>query len=249
MPGDYSVIASIYEELELGEFATQMVPQIITYAQRNDWAGRSILDLGCGTGRSMDWLAAHGYVLTGIDRSSEMLQAARQRFSSSSRGVTFVQQDIRKLDESYRADLALAIDVVHELESLRDLESTFQSVYSALRENRWFIFDLLTVEGLVNRCQPNFAAKESETLNVFFSDDFDYERQFQERRFIIFNKESENWKRREARRTLRSYPIQAVSTLLQRSKFRVNAILSENLQAYEPGQTRTNRVIIMAQKQ
>lgn len=37
-----------------------------------------VLDVACGSGRHMQWLAQRGYTCTGIDRSAEALEAARQ---------------------------------------------------------------------------------------------------------------------------------------------------------------------------
>lgn len=41
-------------------------------------AGASVLDVACGSGRHMQWLAQRGCHCTGIDRSAEALETARQ---------------------------------------------------------------------------------------------------------------------------------------------------------------------------
>ncbi len=41
--------------------------------------GKTLLEVGCGTGRWSAWLAAQGYDVTGLDRSPGMLEVARQR--------------------------------------------------------------------------------------------------------------------------------------------------------------------------
>jgi 2-polyprenyl-3-methyl-5-hydroxy-6-metoxy-1,4-benzoquinol methylase len=38
-----------------------------------------LLDIGCGTGIDAAYFARRGYIVTGIDRSSEMVNVARQR--------------------------------------------------------------------------------------------------------------------------------------------------------------------------
>ena len=50
-------------------------------------AGARVLDVACGSGRHMQWLATRGCVCTGIDRSAEALVTARQH------GIT-LQADI-----------------------------------------------------------------------------------------------------------------------------------------------------------
>ncbi|HUU44401.1 MAG TPA: methyltransferase domain-containing protein [Acidobacteriota bacterium] len=55
--------------------------------------GASILDVGCGTGRHSVALAQHGFAVTGIDLSDEMLEKARARATASKTHVTFLQSD------------------------------------------------------------------------------------------------------------------------------------------------------------
>src|SRR6478609_3000816 len=45
---------------------------------------RSVLDLGCGTGRHALLLAESGYSITGVDRSAEMLSAAQTQLANAS---------------------------------------------------------------------------------------------------------------------------------------------------------------------
>lgn len=54
--------------------------------------GARILDLGCGTGRDMAWLASQGLVVVGADLSAGMLYQARARTSGQ-----LVQMDMRQL--------------------------------------------------------------------------------------------------------------------------------------------------------
>jgi 2-polyprenyl-3-methyl-5-hydroxy-6-metoxy-1,4-benzoquinol methylase len=46
-----------------------------------DGAGKRALDAACGTGRWAEWLAAHGYAVTGTDASEPMLAVARAKFA------------------------------------------------------------------------------------------------------------------------------------------------------------------------
>jgi len=57
--------------------------------------GRRVLDVGCGTGRFTRLLAATGADVTGIDRSSRMLQAA-QRGRTAGRNVRLERRDANR---------------------------------------------------------------------------------------------------------------------------------------------------------
>jgi len=248
MPGDYQILAAIHDEIGLGEFAEQMTAHLIDYAQRNDWFGRQIIDLGCGSGQSLLWLAQHGYVVTGVDQSPQMLNLARQTLVKGNAHANLIERDIRDLDGIEGMDLALALDVLHEMNSLRDLETTFQTVHNLLQPNKLLIFDLHTIEGLVLRQQAHDGLTyDSDTLTIIAENNYDYDRQIQRRHYTIFRKQDALWQRYGARRILRAYPIQGVTALVKRCGFDVVHVLDANLQGYKPGNS-TTRVIIMAQK-
>ena len=56
--------------------------------------GKSILDLGCGTGNHAVLLAQRGYKVTAVDRSAAMLQTARAKADQTGVTVDFQQQEI-----------------------------------------------------------------------------------------------------------------------------------------------------------
>jgi SAM-dependent methyltransferase len=66
-------------------------------------AGRSILDVGTGTGRAAILLARGGAIVTGVDASDEMLAVARRRALDAGVSVTFDQADAHRLSYADRA--------------------------------------------------------------------------------------------------------------------------------------------------
>lgn len=245
MSGNYDVLATIHDELGMGNFAQQAIPALVDFAQRNGWMGRKVVDLGCGSGKGTSWLAKHGYIVTGVDKSAEMLNIARLH---SGTGVNWQQQDIETLQGLRDFDLALAIDVLNEFHSLRTLETIFQQVASLLKSDRLFIFDIYTIEGLFARHQEDVVVEhETDDLMVIATNQFDYERQIQKRRYTIFREEQGVWHRQDAERELRAYPIQGVIGLLGRNGFNVNHVLNDSLGVYSSDDS-TNRVFIVAQK-
>jgi ubiquinone/menaquinone biosynthesis C-methylase UbiE len=65
--------------------------------------GKTVLDVGTGTGRAALALAARGARVTGLDASAEMLAVAERRAASAGLDVTFVRGDAHRLDVSDRA--------------------------------------------------------------------------------------------------------------------------------------------------
>lgn len=65
--------------------------------------GRTLLDVGTGTGRAALALAARGALVTGVDASAEMLEVAKRRAAAAALAVTFVQGDAHGLEFADRA--------------------------------------------------------------------------------------------------------------------------------------------------
>lgn len=60
--------------------------------------GKSVLDVGTGTGRAALALAARGARVTGVDASADMLAVAERRAAAAKLAVTFVHGDAHGLD-------------------------------------------------------------------------------------------------------------------------------------------------------
>jgi SAM-dependent methyltransferase len=75
-------------------------------------AGRTVLDVGTGTGRAAIALAARGAHVTGVDASAEMLAVAERRAKAAGVAVAFVTGDAHGLafpDRSFDAVVCLRV--------------------------------------------------------------------------------------------------------------------------------------------
>lgn len=83
--------------------------------------GRSILDVGTGTGRAALLMARGGARVTGVDASDQMLAVARQRASEQGAAVTFQTGDAHRLDFPDRSfDVAISLRVIMHTPRWRD---------------------------------------------------------------------------------------------------------------------------------
>lgn len=250
MPADYDILAPIYDETGMNNFGAKITPRALDFVQRNDWMGRQILDLGCGTGASLEYLTTHGYIVTAVDQSETMLNIAKNQIDSSRYQVKWFQQDIRALEGLSDIDLALAINVLNELESLQELNQVFMSVQTTLRSGKLFVFDMYTIAGLVERSDviDNIYFDNNQDLFIVTHDSFDYEKMTQQRDYIIFRQNDANWQRQQASRILRSYSIKAIATQLSRSGLNLLHVLKLDFQPYSPDSQNVTRVMFIAQK-
>jgi SAM-dependent methyltransferase len=117
---------------------TQYVHNLI----RSQCAGaRTILNLGCGSGRHDRRLAEYGYVVTGVDISDEMLSEARQA-AAGKEGLKYVLGDLCtvRLTEKFDAVIALFHVMSYQITN-DDLLKAFATANYHLKENGVFIFD------------------------------------------------------------------------------------------------------------
>lgn len=248
MPANYTILSEIYDELDMGQFGRESISRIVNYAQQNGWMGRTFLDVGCGTGASLEFFNQYSYIVTAIDESPEMIASAQTTYPN----ITFHQHDMRDFGDISQVDMAISLSVMNELDSLNDIKAAFANIYKCVKDGRLFVFDMYTIEGLVERYNrgDRLAYRDIEDSSMVFStNDFDYERQVHLRRYAIFKKTEGNlWQRSEANRILRGYPVQAIVALLQRTGFRLSSLLTDNFERYSPNDTRASRVIFVAQK-
>jgi malonyl-CoA O-methyltransferase len=94
--------------------------------------GRSVLDLGCGTGRHSAWLAEAGARVTAVDFSAGMLAEARRKPATAS--VRFVVHDLHEGLPFDDASFDLVVSGL-VLEHLRDLAGFFAEARRVLRPN------------------------------------------------------------------------------------------------------------------
>ncbi len=129
----------LYEEKNYAK-EVEFVSSII---RRHAPGAKTMLDLGCGTGRH-DWgFARIGYKVTGLDQSAEMLAKARERGNgTNSDTIAFQEGDIRGFNLSRHFDVVVALfHVIGYLPSNDELDAAFTGIRNHLKTGGLFVFD------------------------------------------------------------------------------------------------------------
>lgn len=104
-------------------------------------AGRSVLELGCGSAACARWLAGHGALSVGLDVSEVMLAMARTDGDRARIAVPLVQADVTALPfGSERFDLACS--AFGGLPFVADAERALAEVARVLRPGGRFVFSV-----------------------------------------------------------------------------------------------------------
>jgi len=111
------------------------------FSDRGVLPGATLLDAGCGTGRYTGELARRGYVLEGVDRSSELIETASQSVGGRGNSVSFRVGDILALPAA-RYDGILCRGVLNDFVDDDARVSVFDAFAGALRRPGVLILDV-----------------------------------------------------------------------------------------------------------
>ena len=252
----YSALAAVYDRAGYSQASADAVPHYLAYAYALDWAGRRVVDVGCGTGLTSLWLANQGYRVVGVDASPHMLAQAEQNAAETELigdAPDFVPMDVRRLESPMgEVDLVLAIGgVLNALQSLREMEAAFRQVNQVLDTGRLFIFDLHTIYGLAHDMPhtDRIDFDNGQDLSVIVRRAFSFETLAATHHYWIWQRDENGWQRQEEIHIERGFPTQAVLGLLERTGFRTVAVLDPGLEPFDARQDAAHeRAIFMAQK-
>ena len=117
--------------------------------------GDSVCDLCCGVGRHSVELAKHGLTVTGVDRTTQFLEAAAETAESNEVSVQFVQADIRDYVDKERYDAIINMFTSFGyFESPAEELQSLGNMYSSLKRGGKLLIELMGKEVLARIFQP-----------------------------------------------------------------------------------------------
>ena len=119
-----------------------LVPGRLGWFEKHiDWAGKSVLDVGCAGGFMTEAIAEKGARVTGIDPANEAINAARAHAQGSGLEVSYivgVGEELPYEDASF--DAVVCVDV---LEHVQDLDKVISEITRVLKPGGMFLFDTI----------------------------------------------------------------------------------------------------------
>jgi SAM-dependent methyltransferase len=138
---------------------------IISLIKKYNPEAKSLLDLGCGTGRHAELFSNKGFIVLGVDQSKYMLNEAMNRKNNN---LDFIEGDVRflKLDKKFGVVTALFHVLSYQITN-KDVESLIRTAYNHLNKNGLFIFDFWYGPAVIIQ-KPEVRIKELENDNIKF---------------------------------------------------------------------------------
>ena len=100
------------------------------------------LDVGCGGGWFTRAFEKHGYCMTGMDISAQMLDFAQEQAWKDGLRSTYILGDITKTKPPKRFDFVTAINDCVNYIPKEKLRAALKNVHSALKKKGIFLFDV-----------------------------------------------------------------------------------------------------------
>ena len=104
--------ASVYDALYYDKDYEKECDYIESLFKKYNCQPKTILDLGCGTGGHAIILAKRGYEVTGLDRSSSMLEIAQKKANDGKVKINFLEGDITNVKLHKKFDVVISMFAV-----------------------------------------------------------------------------------------------------------------------------------------
>ncbi len=100
---------------------------------------KTVLDIGCGTGKHLKYFKEEGYEVSGIDLSESMISEAKKHLSQKNDLICCKASDF-DLHKKYDVIISLFHVMSYQTKN-QEIEKVFKNVYKHLKKGGIFIFD------------------------------------------------------------------------------------------------------------
>ena len=137
---NFNAYSRYYDLLYKDKNYTSEANYVVQLIKANHNTATQILELGCGTGNHAAILCKEKYRVTGLERSAEMVELAKQKKIENFEPIV---ADITNFSINNKFDVAVSLfHVISYLTSNNQLVECFKTVNKHLNEKGIFIFDV-----------------------------------------------------------------------------------------------------------
>lgn len=124
----------------------------------------TVLDMTCGTGSQVFYLAERGYEIVGSDFSPALIEAARKKAMEIGKNITFIDGDMRELRAGkFDAVITIFNAIGHLVKS--DFEKALQNIHANLNDNGIYIFDIFNLQAITDDIINDFTMEIDSVVN------------------------------------------------------------------------------------
>ena len=218
----YTYLAGVYDKLTFNVSYTKRADYFDRIIRKFSNNAKTLLDIGCGTGKMCEEMAKRGYKVTGADLSVDMLSIAQQ---SGSGDVFYICQDMRETKLINPVDVVIStLDAINHLIEVEDVKACFKSAYENICDGGLFVFDMNTVYKHANVMGNNSFVYDMDDVYCVWNSFYEADSHKNEIVIDIFEKRGNAYYRSGESFFERAYPMEQVVELLSDTGFTVLSV-------------------------
>ncbi|AOH55783.1 methyltransferase [Peribacillus muralis] len=245
----YERFAYVYDELMKDAPYEKWLMILTAKLEQYGIGGRKVLDLACGTGEMTVELAQHGFEVTGVDLSDEMLLVANEKAVKLGLAIPLFQQNMAELEGLGQFDcVTIFCDSLNYLRDEADIVKTFNRVHEHLKDGGLFLFDVHSIYKMEEVFRDHTFAVSDEDVSYIW-DCFPGEEAYSvehELSFFVKDERSGLYDRFDELHYQRTYPVDQYKKWLQQAGFTVTELMADLEEALPV--TETERILFVARK-
>lgn len=242
----YGEFAKIYDELINEDINyDEMVERILEICNLYNVELNDYLDIACGTGNVTIRIAKYFKNIYGVDLSEDMLREAFDKFKEARIKGKIICQDMTELSLNKEFDLITSVlDSTNYITNLNDLQNYFNGVYTHLKSNGLFIFDINSYYKLSEILGKNIYTYSEE--DVFYTWENVFEDSLLSMFLTFFVKKGDLYERFEEEHLERAYTEKELEQELKKANLEVIAKFDGYTENYV--QANTERIVYVIRK-
>ncbi|MCF7794560.1 MAG: 4-hydroxythreonine-4-phosphate dehydrogenase PdxA [Candidatus Cloacimonetes bacterium] len=193
------------------------------FSQRFKRNPKKTLELACGTANIACELVKKGLDVDASDISSEMLKIAAKKTLRPN----LFQHDMRYLLPVEKYELVLLLfDSLNYLIDYKEIEHLLENVYTTLKQNGLFIFDITTIKNCSNNFDGFVNLEDDQDSYLIHHGEYDEETSIQTTNLTFFKKKGFLFERFDEVHKQKVYNVTELVSIIEKSNFKLSAIHS-----------------------
>lgn len=161
LPLEYSTLHKYFDALscENDDAKNDVIERIL-----KSYNVKSVLDLTCGTGSQVLYLAKRGYMVTGADFSPDLLHTARKKTKQEHLEIEYIDGDMRTLHVGIFDAVITIFNAIGHL-TKDDFNCALKNISRNLKQGGLYIFDIFNLQAMTDALVKNLAMDVKKTVN------------------------------------------------------------------------------------
>jgi len=154
LPLEYKKMPEFFDAHNIG-LDTELKNSVLEKLLRENGV-KTVLDLTCGTGSQVLFLAKRGYKIIGSDFSPDLLKIARKKAKKAKMNLKFVDGDMRTIKVGkFDAAITMFNAVGHLTKD--GFERAMKNINQNLNDGGIYVFDIFNIDSLTDEVVSNFS--------------------------------------------------------------------------------------------